>query len=176
MLDEPLGSLDADLRERLVLDLREIIKAAGVTAIYVTHDQQEAFAIADRIAVMQTGRIEQIDAPDQLYLRPKSRSVATFLGLRNIIPAEDFPAFGVESTAEYVLLHPAFLEWPSDDPRFKLEVVRRVFRGHYVQLTLRHTNGSRLSMQIPSTVDDLPAEGDMLDIGIRDGGIVPLRD
>src|SRR5690606_3616951 len=63
MLDEPLGSLDAGLRERLMIELRDIIKRAGLTAIYVTHDQQEAYAVADRIAIMQAGRIVQVGSP-----------------------------------------------------------------------------------------------------------------
>jgi ABC-type Fe3+/spermidine/putrescine transport system ATPase subunit len=67
MLDEPLGALDAAMRDRLALELTAILKLSGVTTIYVTHDQMEAFAIADRIAVMREGRIEQIGAPDALY-------------------------------------------------------------------------------------------------------------
>lgn len=86
MLDEPLGSLDAALREQLVVQLRTIIKRAGLTSIYVTHDQQEAFAIADRIAVMRGGCIEQIDTPQRIYLRPRTVFVARFLGLENLIP------------------------------------------------------------------------------------------
>lgn len=88
MLDEPLGALDAGLRERLMVDLRRIIKAAGLTAIYVTHDQQEAFAVADRIAVMDAGHIVQIDPPEQLYRRPGTTFVARFLGLDNLVPVQ----------------------------------------------------------------------------------------
>lgn len=85
MLDEPLGALDRALRERLMLDLRAILKRVGVTAIYVTHDQTEAFAIADRIAVMKMGSIEQIDSPQDLYYQPKTQFVAQFLGMRNLL-------------------------------------------------------------------------------------------
>jgi ABC-type Fe3+/spermidine/putrescine transport system ATPase subunit len=175
MLDEPLGSLDADLRERLVIDLREIIKAAGVTAIYVTHDQQEAFVVADRVAVMNAGKIQQIDAPDALYLRPQTRVVANFLGLRNIMDGHQAKALlgDVEIDAAYILLHPAFLEWPGDD--FRAQVERCVFRGHFVQLTLRHDSGQSIAMQIPAS-GPLPNVGDVLEIGIRAGGVVPLRD
>ncbi len=84
MLDEPLGSLDALLRDQLAQELREIIKDAGLSAIYVTHDHREAYAIADRIAVMAAGTIGQVAEPVELYQRPASENVARFLGLSNI--------------------------------------------------------------------------------------------
>ncbi|HLF27471.1 MAG TPA: ATP-binding cassette domain-containing protein [Anaerolineae bacterium] len=86
MLDEPLGSLDRKLREELLHELRRILKRAGLTSIYVTHDQQEAFAIADRVAIMNAGRIEQIGAPQDVYRQPASEWVARFLGLSNLLP------------------------------------------------------------------------------------------
>lgn len=93
LLDEPLGALDRALRERLMLDLRRILKEAGtllnrpegITAVYVTHDQAEAFAIADKVAVMNAGRIEQLAGPQQLYVQPKTPFVARFLGMENIV-------------------------------------------------------------------------------------------
>ena len=87
MLDEPLGALDRALRERLMLDLRRILKQVGVTAIYVTHDQTEAFAVADQIALMNAGRIEQLGSPQNVYYRPATQFAARFLGFRNLIPA-----------------------------------------------------------------------------------------
>ena len=88
MLDEPLGALDRALRERLMLDLRRILKQVGVTAIYVTHDQTEAFAVSDRIALMNVGRIEQFDFPQDVYYQPATRFAAQFLGFRNLLPGE----------------------------------------------------------------------------------------
>lgn len=88
MLDEPLGSLDRNLRERLMLDLRHILVSMHQTAIYVTHDQEEAFALADRVVVMNAGRVEQIGTPEEVYSRPKSRFVARFLGLTNLISGQ----------------------------------------------------------------------------------------
>jgi ABC-type Fe3+/spermidine/putrescine transport system ATPase subunit len=85
MLDEPLGALDRQLREELMIELRRILKAAGLTAIYVTHDQSEAFAVADRVAVMNAGRLEQIDTPQNIYTQPASEFVARFLGMPNLI-------------------------------------------------------------------------------------------
>lgn len=85
MLDEPLGSLDRNLRERLVVDLRDILRRSKQTALYVTHDQEEAFSLADRVVVMNAGRVEQIDTPQGIYHRPASVFVARFLGLNNLI-------------------------------------------------------------------------------------------
>jgi ABC-type Fe3+/spermidine/putrescine transport system ATPase subunit len=86
MLDEPLGSLDRNLRERLVVELQQILKQMHQTAIYVTHDQEEAFTIADHIVVMNSGRIEQIGAPREIYADPASLFVARFLEMNNVIP------------------------------------------------------------------------------------------
>ncbi|NTU64727.1 MAG: ABC transporter ATP-binding protein, partial [Chloroflexi bacterium] len=85
MLDEPLGALDRQLREELMIELRRILQAARLTAIYVTHDQSEAFAVADRVAVMNAGRVEQIDTPQNIYAQPASEFVARFLGMPNLI-------------------------------------------------------------------------------------------
>ncbi len=91
MLDEPLGSLDRQLRDELMNELRRILKSAGLASIYVTHDQQEAFAIADRVAIMNVGRIEQTGAPQDTYRHPSSEWVARFLGLTNLLPGEVQP-------------------------------------------------------------------------------------
>ena len=88
MLDEPLGSLDRNLRERLALDLKEILKQSEQTAIYVTHDQEEAFVIADCVVVMNAGKVEQIGSPQEIYQHPGCVFVAHFLGLNNLIPGE----------------------------------------------------------------------------------------
>ncbi len=88
MLDEPLGSLDRTLRDRLVLDLRYILRSSRQTALYVTHDQEEAFVIADRVVVINEGRVEQIGTPSEIYLRPASMFVARFLGMNNLIEGE----------------------------------------------------------------------------------------
>ena len=87
MLDEPLGNLDRALREALMVELRRIIKQVGVTAIYVTHDQEEAYAVADRIVIMNRGHIEQIGPPQEVYTAPATAFVARFLGFENLLPA-----------------------------------------------------------------------------------------
>jgi ABC-type Fe3+/spermidine/putrescine transport system ATPase subunit len=88
MLDEPLGSLDRSLRERLVMDLKRILSMMKQTAIYVTHDQEEAFVLADRVVVMNIGLVEQIGTPQEIYSNPASTFVARFLDMRNIFPGE----------------------------------------------------------------------------------------
>jgi thiamine transport system ATP-binding protein len=96
LLDEPMSALDARLRERLRRDLREIQRDLGVTTVYVTHDQAEALAISDRVAVLSDGRLEQVGRPRELYRRPATRFVAEFLGENNVfdatVVADDTPA------------------------------------------------------------------------------------
>lgn len=86
MLDEPLGSLDRALREALMVELRTILKAVGVTGLYVTHDQQEAFAVADRLVVMDQGQIAQVGTAQAIYDTPVTAFVARFLGFHNLFP------------------------------------------------------------------------------------------
>jgi iron(III) transport system ATP-binding protein len=83
LLDEPLSNLDAKLRERLRFEIKALLKELGITAVYVTHDQDEALALADRIAVMQDGRFEQIATPVEMYRQPRSLFVSHFLGSSN---------------------------------------------------------------------------------------------
>jgi iron(III) transport system ATP-binding protein len=85
LLDEPLSNLDAKLRDHLRFELREIQQRLGITAVYVTHDQTEALALADRIAVMRDGRIVQLDTPPAIYSEPTDTFVADFLGVGNIL-------------------------------------------------------------------------------------------
>ena len=84
MLDEPLGSLDRELRERLAAELRALFVELGVTALFVTHDQDEAFALADRVVIMRAGRIEQAGPPQEVWQRPASEPTARFLGFANV--------------------------------------------------------------------------------------------
>lgn len=104
LLDEPLSNLDARLRHRLRGDLRDLQRRLGLTSVYVTHDQEEALALADHIAMMQFGRIVQIGSPDEIYGRPLSASIADFLGVGNILPAEAVDATTVRLTGSDVQL------------------------------------------------------------------------
>lgn len=96
LLDEPLSNLDARLRRRLRGDLRELQMRLGLTSIYVTHDQEEALALADHIAMMQFGRIVQMGRPDEIYAKPRSASIADFLGVENVLPVDRIDASMVQ--------------------------------------------------------------------------------
>ena len=85
LLDEPLGALDLQLRRAMQIELKHLQKKLGITFIYITHDQEEAINMSDRIAVMRDGRIEQIGTPDEIYNHPKTSYVATFVGNANIL-------------------------------------------------------------------------------------------
>lgn len=87
LLDEPLGSLDRTLRDRLAVEIRSILKSLGVTAVFVTHDQAEAFSVADKVAILDQGVLHQFDTPENLYRSPKNTNVAQFLGFTNLIAA-----------------------------------------------------------------------------------------
>ncbi len=88
LLDEPLSNLDVQVRHRLREEIRRILKAAGTSAIFVTHDREEALAISDKIAVMRNGRIEQMGTPEEIYTQPSSRFVAEFVTQANFLPAK----------------------------------------------------------------------------------------
>src|SRR5215467_2020547 len=88
LLDEPLSNLDAKLRERMRTELKELQRRTGITFVYVTHDQAEALALSDRIAVMQLGKVQQFGTPLEVYTRPANRMVADFMGLINLLPGK----------------------------------------------------------------------------------------
>ena len=149
MLDEPLGSLDALLRDKLALELRQIINRAGLSALYVTHDHREAYAIADRIAVMDKGTIRQLDRPFDLYRHPIDENVARFLGFSNIFRFGDnrytrdlrrqFLPDAADSDA--FLIHPDGIELDGEtDPAAIAHPGRiesAVFRGEYSEVSIR---------------------------------------
>jgi iron(III) transport system ATP-binding protein len=160
LLDEPFSNLDVDLRERLSAEVREIIKASGATAMLVTHDQYEAFAVADEIGVMRDGRIEQWDAAYNLYHRPANRFVADFVGQGVFLPARRLAAHQVEielgvidgeipADAGEILLRPDDVvhDYAS---ALKAEVVHKAFRGAEILYTLRLASGRRVLALVPS--------------------------
>jgi ABC-type Fe3+/spermidine/putrescine transport system ATPase subunit len=174
MLDEPLGSLDRNLRERLTGDLRQILRGVRQTAVYVTHDQEEAFAIADRVVVMQAGRLEQSGTPHEIYSHPASPFVAAFIGLTNLVegiagatgvetPIGRFPNPGGLSGPVTVLLRPegARLE-PAGSCALTGIVLERSYRGRSYRLTLE-VGGLRLDFDLPSS-EPVPAEGQSMQV------------
>ncbi|HZM35390.1 MAG TPA: ABC transporter ATP-binding protein [Burkholderiales bacterium] len=161
LLDEPFSNLDVELRERLSLELREIIKASGATAVLVTHDQHEAFAIADEIGVLHEGRIQQWDSPYNLYHRPSNRFVADFVGQGVFLPARArsdgeieielgvLRGDGGDSGNLEVLLRPDDVVHDDAAPT-QAEVVHKAFRGAEILYTLRLASGRKVLALVPS--------------------------
>ena len=150
LLDEPLSNLDAKLRGELRSEIRRVCKASSVTGIYVTHDQAEALAVADRIAVVLEGRIAQVGAPRELYERPATIAVASFLGEANQLPATwqggvarcalgDLPAYAPQALAEgaacTVMIRPERLHEHADG--VEVEVVGGDYHGAAAAWQLR---------------------------------------
>lgn len=138
LLDEPLSNLDAKLRDRLRFELREIQQRLGITAVYVTHDQSEALALADRIAVMRDGKIVQLDTPMAIYSRPANTFVADFLGVGNILPGH---VVGTEGGLSEVALKPGELRVRSATPAKPGESTHVCVRPEHLALTPTRPNG-----------------------------------
>ena len=172
LLDEPFSNLDVDLRERLGQEVRDIIKRAGITAILVTHDQNEAFAIADEIGIMHEGEIRQWDTAYNLYHRPASRFVADFIGQGVLLPGSvvssnqvrveigmlngDVPSncgMGCDACGKgcevTVLLRPDDVIH-DDTSSLRAEVLSRAFRGADILYTLRLDSGRKVLALVPS--------------------------
>ena len=161
LLDEPFSNLDVELRERLSHEVRDIIRASGATAILVTHDQHEAFAMADEIGILHAGRIQQWDVAYNLYHRPANRFVADFVGEGVFLPAKALNAsqleieLGVlqaESAGRRdleVLLRPDDVVHDDSAPT-QAEVVHKAFRGAEILYTLRLASGRRVLALVPS--------------------------
>jgi iron(III) transport system ATP-binding protein len=189
LLDEPFSNLDVDLRERLAVEIRSILKAANATALFVTHDQMEAFAIGDVIGVMQEGQLAQWADAYHLYHRPASRFVAEFIGHGVFIPGVRHSVNGhLEVQTVLGLLtdeHDPYEHEPSDMNAFdeaacdvllraddivhddhatvKAEIVRKAFRGSEFLYTLRLQSGDIVLAHVPSHHDHHLGEW----IGIR---------
>ena len=184
LLDEPFSNLDVDLRERLAHEVRAILKSAGATALFVTHDQLEAFAIGDVIGVMQDGHLHQWDDAYTLYHRPATRFVADFIGHGVFTPAT-IRQRGTEVVVKTALgdltdvsecpLPGAFPEGNcdvllraddivhDDDAPVKAEILRKAFRGSEFLYTLRLKSGETVLAHVPSHHDHRIGEW----IGIR---------
>jgi len=166
LLDEPFSNLDVDLRERLSLEVRDIIKASGATAVLVTHDQQEAFAMADEIGILHDGHIQQWDSPYNLYHRPANRFVADFVGQGVFLPAKALNGRqlqielgvlqgdvatenrqGIDNLE--VLLRPDDVVHDDAAPT-QAEVVHKAFRGAEILYTLRLGSGRKVLALVPS--------------------------
>ncbi|HLM10382.1 MAG TPA: ABC transporter ATP-binding protein [Thermoleophilaceae bacterium] len=160
LLDEPFSSLDATLRAGLRREVELILRDAGATALLVTHDQEEALSLADRLAVMREGRIVQVGAPVEVYGRPATRWAAQFVGEVNVLSGvargsgveTELGVFDLRAPADgpvHVAVRPEQLELSASHAG-NAEVVAREFRGHDVLYRLRHEGGRTLLVQLPS--------------------------
>ncbi|MCD2181679.1 ABC transporter ATP-binding protein [Rhizobium sp. GN54] len=163
LLDEPLGALDLKLREQMQEELKTLQKSLGITFVFVTHDQGEALSMADRIAVFNDGRIQQLGTPEEVYKRPQTRFVADFVGSSNVLA----PAF-VESLgypARYASLRPEALSLgdgtgsvTGDRKRVTGTVVATGFLGAANRVTVEAGCGTRIAAMVPAS-QALPEQG-----------------
>ncbi|MEE1941828.1 ABC transporter ATP-binding protein [Streptomyces sp. TRM 70361] len=188
MLDEPLGQLDRSLRERLVVELRQLFRRLGTTVLAVTHDQGEAFALADRVVVMEEGRVAQTGSPVAVWRRPASESVARFLGFTNIAAATvrgtaaDTPwgtvpvPPGTPPGAHTLLIRPAGVRLtPAPARGLPWTVVARTLRGggsSELALLLRPGSGPDLEASCP--LPAAPEPGTAVGVSFDPGEVVVL--
>nr|WIE91024.1 ABC transporter ATP-binding protein [Mesorhizobium sp. WSM4875] len=167
LMDEPLSALDKGLREHMQIELRNLHRRLGMTTVYVTHDQREAITMSDRIAVMNAGRIEQIDQPEVLYARPKTKFVAGFIGESNFIP--------VECRNGSVWYEDRKLRMNAPPPSAGRHLM--VVRPEKLRL-LADADQARPVNALPATVGDVIYQGDsfICYATLRDGRQVTLRD
>ena len=169
LLDEPLGALDLQLRRAMQIELKHLQKKLGITFIYITHDQEEAINMSDRIAVMKDGRIEQIGTPDEIYNHPKTSYVATFVGNANIL----------HGAAESIQGQNAIVKIGNDKVIVKLEtsqqntedtgVKQYLSAGEKVTLAVRSEN---ILLQETAVIGDTGTDHrDAVDISVADGSL-----
>jgi iron(III) transport system ATP-binding protein len=178
LMDEPFSSLDVEMRERLSAEVRDILKKRGTTAVLVTHDQHEAFALGDLVGVMRDGRLLQWDTPYNLYHEPGCRFVADFIGQGVFLPGTLLAPDTVETeagiykgnraynwgkgTCVEVLLRPDDIV-PDPDSPLQAVIVQRAFKGAEILYTLQLPSGGRVLSLFPSHADHAPGER----VGIR---------
>ena len=190
LLDEPLSNLDAKLRRQIRGELRAIQRRTGTTMIFVTHDQEEALSISDRIAVLNGGKVEQLGTPDEVYRRPATRFVAQFIGAANVLEgtADDAGRLPVGDTtisvpgaapgAELVVaIRPERIRLvPEADGVVTGSVGYRAFAGHSWQVEVTVTGGPTLTVQVPdSGAADPPGAGTRTGLAWEDGDLLVLE-
>ncbi|HSE92285.1 MAG TPA: ABC transporter ATP-binding protein [Methylomirabilota bacterium] len=166
LLDEPLSNLDAKLRERMRWELKELQRRTGITFVYVTHDQAEAMALSDRIAVMAEGRVLQYGSPRDVYTRPASRAVADFMGLVNIVPGRVVRAGGDGGLVTLAGEHTVRVPLPP-----------QAGDGQAVQVAVRPESLTLTSEGIPGKVAEATYLGNLTDchVTLRDGTRVRVQ-
>ncbi|RMI40620.1 ABC transporter ATP-binding protein [Streptomyces triticirhizae] len=191
MLDEPLGQLDRDLRERLVVELRQLFGRLGSTVLAVTHDQGEAFALADRVVVMRAGRVVQVGTPVEVWQRPANAFVARFLGFRNVVTAtvgggeartpwgavrvSTGPTADVGPGERTLLVRPSGVRLSPADEGAPLTgtVAARTFRGDHV-LVLVQPAGGGPELEASCALREAPGVGATVGVSLDPGEVVVL--
>ena len=177
LLDEPLGALDLKLRKGLQVELKKIQEEVGITFVYVTHDQEEALTMSDRIAIMNKGRIEQCAGPEEVYEKPATTFVAGFIGVSNLLPARvvsgsevaieagptvSTPGAAGFTTGEelFAVVRPEKLDVstpdqaPGDRPGIEGVVESSLFLGTATQLGVKVADGSKLTVLVPNASEE----------------------
>jgi ABC-type Fe3+/spermidine/putrescine transport system ATPase subunit len=195
LLDEPLSALDEKIRREMQAQLKDIQRATGTTFVYVTHDQEEALTMSDRVAVLNEGHLVQVDEPHALFRRPRTKFVAAFFRGSNIVEGQFVHSGGRDvfecSSFRVVLAHP--LAQPArpaavairgedirisrhpdpDDVTFDAILDRMIYRGVYTDYQLRLADGQVVTASATSG-PELPV-GQVVQVSVRPAGIVPLQ-
>ncbi|RMC31569.1 ABC transporter ATP-binding protein [Paracoccus alkanivorans] len=196
LLDEPLANLDVHLRSALEEEFAAFHARSGATMFYITHDQAEALALADRVAVMDRGRIIQFDRPEALFRQPATETVAGFIGEGRVIEAEDIRPLGDGHASAFLLgqpvrlrcapgqrgqsrgkisVHPGDLQLLTDDhqPGIEAHVTRATYRGAYLRAELAAGPSASVPLSLnvaaPASLD----RGQRVRIALRDGWVIP---
>jgi spermidine/putrescine transport system ATP-binding protein len=178
LLDEPLGALDLKLRKQLQVELKGIQRDVGITFVYVTHDQEEALTMSDRIAVMNRGLVEQVGAPEMVYERPGTTFVAGFIGVSNLMPGDVMSANGARTELkldagvtvrtesagatvgerahavvrpEKLELHPLDSGSPEDRPSVEGIIESSLYLGTATQVVVKLGDGTAMTVLVPNT-------------------------
>ncbi|MDN3058867.1 ABC transporter ATP-binding protein [Streptomyces sp. SRF1] len=186
MLDEPLGQLDRGLRERLVVELRELFERLGTTVLAVTHDQGEAFALADRVVVMENGRIARTGTPLEVWRRPGTEFVARFLGFDNVVEAivhgevadtcwGKLPVPpGSRPGPGRLLVRPAGVRLTDPGEGLACTVAARTFRGDHVTLVLAPPDPAAPRLEASCALRDAPETGARVGVAFDPADVVVL--
>jgi putative spermidine/putrescine transport system ATP-binding protein len=170
LLDEPLGALDLKLRESMQEELKALQKSLGITFIFVTHDQGEALSMADRVAVFNDGKVQQVGTPEEIYKRPVSRFVADFVGSSNVL-APDF-VYWIVGEKRWASLRPEAIHVMAAGTgasRMTGTIVTRSYLGPVVRLLI-DLNGTKLHAAVPSS-ESVPGEGARVTLGFAKDAI-----
>lgn len=186
LLDEPLSALDAKVRTQLREEIRRVQLEVGTTTLFVTHDQEEALAVADRVGVMSQGRLEQLAAPAELYANPATPFVADFVGLNNKVPAKvsggtasllgvSIPALAGSVDGDGVAMVRPETVTVTSDPVGTATVGSVSFLGAISRVNVTLADGSAISAQMASAAARGFAPGDTVTVGVESSGVLVTR-